>query len=272
MRLSRQEADLFFELMWALQFFVNQRLNVLPSVKTLEEYNACPLEEKAEVREALYENKQLIDLFVQTNPQKFSQDRLLMVSKWRNLVKGDFYIERFLKKHAIFISNENQVYAVCGLYQDFDEMIDPYDLPLLVQAVLLPFSGKIVYDGLFQLYSISFGGGIRGNLKESYMIAKQNNRVIETFELQRALKQSKAHVLKDWGPEINDLYEKAKHLKAGPNYPLTYGAAFGLVRAGLEFAQAAVSDPKDLDTLYKSLKKAQRELNKAYKILNREER
>jgi hypothetical protein len=271
MRLFKQEADLFFELMWALQFFVNQKLNILPAVTTLEKYIAGPLEEKSKVRKALYENKQLIDLFVQENPHNFPQDRLLIVSKWRNFVQGEFYIERFLKKHAIFISKENQVYAVCGLYQDLDEMIDPYDLPLYVQAVLLPFAGKIIYDGLFQTYNISFGGGIRGNLKESYMIAKQNNRVIETFEPQLALKPAKAHVLKDWGPEINDLYEKAKHLKAGPNYPLTYGAAFGLVRAGLEFAQTVVSDPKDLDALYKSLKKAQRELNKAYKILNREE-
>ena len=28
MKLAEQDADLFFEIMWALQFFVNQRLNI----------------------------------------------------------------------------------------------------------------------------------------------------------------------------------------------------------------------------------------------------
>jgi hypothetical protein len=137
--------------------------------------------------------------------------------------------------------------------------------------VLLPFSGKIIYDGLFQTYSVHFGGGIRGDLKERYMIAKQNNRIIDALEPQPSSKQAKVQILKDWEPEINDLYEKAKRLKAGSNYPLMYGAAFGLVKAGLEFAQEAVSPAKDLDAQYKSLRKVQRQLMKAYTILEREE-
>lgn len=272
MKVSAQEAHLFFELMWALQFFVNQRLKILPSIKTLGEYIGCPTMEKSKVREALYKNKQLIDLFVEANPENFSQDKLLMVSKWKDCIMGDFYVERFLKKQAIFISQDNQVYGVCGLHQSFDEMIDPSSLPLLVRAVLLPFSGRIVYDGLFQAYNIHFGSGVRGDLKETYMIAKQNHRLIESLGSQPSLTQSNPQILKDWAPEINDLYEKAKHLKAGSNYPVTYGAAFGLIKAGLEFAQAVVSDSKDSNTRYKALKKVQRELNKAITTMNREER
>jgi len=271
MKLSTQEANLFFELTWALQFFANQRLKVLPSIKTLNEYIVCPTQEKVKVRDALYKSKQLIDMFVEENPQEFSQDKLLIVSNWKGYVKGDFYIERFLKKQAIFVSNDNQVYGVCGLHQGFDEMIDPADLPFLVHAVLLPFLGKIVYDGLFQAYHIQFGGGIRGNLKERYMIAKQNNRVIESFESQPLSEQSKTQLLRDWEPEVNDLYERAKHLKAGSNYPFTYGAAFGLVKASLQFAQVVVSHSKDLNAMYKSLKKVQRELTKAFTIIGREE-
>jgi hypothetical protein len=272
MKLSTQEADLFFELMWKLQFFVNQRLNIEPSIKTVAEYIACPTQDKMKVREALYQNKHLIDSFVQENPENISPDKLLMVSKWKDAVEGEFYIERLLKKHAILISEKKQVYGVCGIHQDFDEMINPYDLPLLVHAVLLPFSGKVVYDGLFRAYKIHFGGGIRGDLKESYMIAKQNNRVIDSFESQPSSKHLKAHVLKDWRPEIDELYEKAKHLKAGSNCPLTYGAAFGLVKASLEFAQAVMVESEDLDILYKSLRKIQRELGKAYTVISREER
>jgi hypothetical protein len=33
---------------------------------------------------------------------------------------------------------------------------------------------------MLNVYSIYFGSGIRGNLKEIYMAAKQNRRIIET--------------------------------------------------------------------------------------------
>lgn len=38
---------------------------------------------------------------------------------------------------------------------------------------------KIIYDGLLGFRNIFFGGGIKRNLKENHMQAKQNNRIIE---------------------------------------------------------------------------------------------
>jgi hypothetical protein len=269
MKLSTQDTTLFYELMWALQFFVNQKLNILP-VKTLDDYIALSAEEKFKVREALYEGKQWIDLFVKENPEQFSEDKLLIVSKWRDFIEGEFYIERFLKKQAILISQDNRVYGVIGLHQGFDEMIHPSNLPLLIKTVLLPFAGKIIFDGLFQGYNVYFGSGISGDLKETYLIAKQKNRIIESFESQSISKPSKAQVLKNWEPEIKTLYDKAKQLKAGSTAPSTYDSAFALVKASLEFAQVVVTH-SDTDTLYKSLKKVARALDKAYTILEREE-
>jgi hypothetical protein len=184
---------------------------------------------------------------------------------------GDFYIERFLKKQAIFIANDDKVYGVCGLYEGLDEMIHTSYLPLWIKGVLLPFAGKIVYDGLFQSHNIYFGSGIRRRLKETYMIAKQNDRIILSLDSAPVAKKAKRQALKRWEPEINDLYEKAKQLKGGADYPLTHGAAFGLVKASLEFAQGAVASSKDIDALYKALKKVERELKKAYTILDRED-
>ncbi len=104
------------------------------------------------------------------------------------------------------------------------------------------------------------------------MIAKQNNHVIESLESQSLSKQSNVQLLNNWETEINDLYEKAKHLKGGSNYPLIYGSAFGLVKASLEFAQVVVSNSTDLNMVHKSLKKVERELNKASTVIDREER
>jgi hypothetical protein len=272
MKLPEQDAKLFVNLIWALQYFVNQELKILTHVKSLDDYTVCSTEEKIEVRNALYADTKLIDYFIQKNPQNLSKENLSIVSNWKNYIKGDFHIERFLKRYAIFIKGAD-VYGVLGLNQGFDELIHRSRLPLYVQTVILPFKGKIVYDGLFQAYNFYFGGGIKRELKESYMRAKQNNRIIESLEATQEGTQRKkpSKPLKNWMPELNELADKAKKLHGSINHPAIYSPAFSLVKASIEFAQLAVSDSADLDHLYKSLRKAERALRKSNTVLNREE-
>ena len=59
-----------------------------------------------------------------------------------------FQIFRYLKKHAIFIGEDSQVYGVLALQDSLEEMFYGRPLPIMVQAVLLPFRGKIIYDAL----------------------------------------------------------------------------------------------------------------------------
>lgn len=54
MKLSREDADLFFKLMWRLQFYVNQERQILPNIKSVEAYAALPMSDKVEVRDALW--------------------------------------------------------------------------------------------------------------------------------------------------------------------------------------------------------------------------
>ena len=42
MKLPPQEAELFYKLMWPLQFHVNQQRHILPHVDSLEAYIECP--------------------------------------------------------------------------------------------------------------------------------------------------------------------------------------------------------------------------------------
>jgi len=42
MKLSAEDAELYFELMWALQYYVNQKLHIVSKVKTVEEYIGLP--------------------------------------------------------------------------------------------------------------------------------------------------------------------------------------------------------------------------------------
>jgi hypothetical protein len=274
MKLSKQDADLFFELMWTLQYFINQKLRILSIIKTLEDYIACSTEEKLKVRQALYEQPELIDTFIDGNPRQFSEEKLEIVKAWKQFIAGDFYIERMLKKYTIFISSDNNVYAVLALHDAFENMLYKGQLPVLVKAVLLPFKGKIVYDGLLQGYNIFFGSGISGDLKEIYMAAKQNGRIIESLESPgtqpATCKARKA--LKDWKPEFEKLVTRAKKLRGGGGQPAIYSPAFSLVKASLELGQLAVSDSEDVTRLWTCLEKVERALRKVETTLYRSER
>jgi len=274
MKLSKQDADLFFTLMWPLQFFVHQRLHILPNVDTLQAYIACPSDLKWQVRQALYENVDLIDAFVQENPQNFSEEKLAIIATWKHYKSGDFYIERLLKTHAIFVSSEDKVYAVLALYDSFQDMFHCSQLPVLVKAVLLPFKGKIIYDGLLQGYSIFFGRGISSELKETYMVAKQHGRIIESLPADSPLPQAtqRQTPTKDWRPELDALMAQAKTLRAGSDQPPVLSPTFALVKASVELAQCAVATPNDLTTLWKALHKVGRAMGRVETTLERAER
>lgn len=269
MKLSEKDAKLFFQLMWALQFFVNQKVKILP-INTLDDYLAAPTDQKVKVRETVYENIDLIDSFVRENPQNFSSNHLDIISKWKQFIRGSFFIERQLKKYAVFIQDDH-VYGVLGLNESFDELTFGARLPMFIDTVLLPFKGKITYDGLIGFRNIYFGSGIRRGLKETYMRAKQNNRIIESLEAPPAEKKSKPKPTKNWKPELEELARKAKALRGSFDDPAIYIPAFSLIRTSIEFAQAAATDADDLDSLYKTMKKVRRAYNKTNTVLSRKE-
>lgn len=182
MILSPGEAGLFFKLMLPLQFFVNEKLGVLPRVKTFEKYCKVSMQEKFEVRNTLFENINLMDEFIDENPHDFPMKELAIVSRWKKFDKDDFFIERYLKDYSIFISDENDVYAVYGLTDPLTEYFPKFALPVrLSEVILLPFQDKIITDGFFLPHRVIFGGGIKQELKEIYIKAKRKDKIIKSF-------------------------------------------------------------------------------------------
>ena len=272
MKLTTQAADLFFKLMWSLQNYVNLKLEIIPDIATVDEYQQLPSTEKLDVRDALYDNIELIDKFVKENPQNLSEEELKIVKGWRKFQRGDFFIERLLKKYAIFIGDE-KVYAVLGLYESLEDLLPYVRLPYYARAVLLPFKGKIVCDGMLQGYAVSFGGGVRSNLKETYMAAKQNGRIIESFypgkQAEKTARKKKPS--KDWGPTLDEISQQAKKLRSSSGAPAIQSPAFSMAKASTEFARLAVENPDDQDQLWKALRKVERALKKADTVLYRAE-
>lgn len=182
MKLSQKDVALFYKLNPPLLFHVNQKMGVIRDTSTLGEFMKLPLEEKVEVRDALYENIELLDSFVKENPAGLSPEELEIVSSWRDFVRGTFYVFRYLKSHTIFLNSESppKAYGVLGITDAFDEIFDGV-APIMVETTLLPFKGRIIYDGFMQAYPLLFGGGISRSMNESYREAKARFGVITSL-------------------------------------------------------------------------------------------
>ncbi len=175
MNLTFDEGNLFYDLYAALLSFVNWRLKVSSEqFSDSREYTSTPPEARVAIRDALFAHRELIDEFVRDNPANLKADDLEIVGSWKHAVVGTFYVFRYLKKYTVFLTSggsPNKAYGVLGLADPLEEVIGP-SVPRLVTTVLLPFEGRIIYDGLVSGYNIIFGGGIKRTLNEEYKQAK----------------------------------------------------------------------------------------------------
>jgi len=184
MLLSPKDAELIFKLYHPLMFFVNQRLGIVPGIACLDEFSRLPPKIRIEVRNAFVEEVDLIESYVDDNPAKLPEDELEIVLSWRHHVTGRFFLFRQLKKHMVFLSSGDPAvaYGVLALTEPFEAVIGPH-LPIMVEAMLLPFRDCIVYDGLLSSYNVSFGGGIKRSLNESYRNAKDRLGIVTALPI-----------------------------------------------------------------------------------------
>ena|GEM_PF-2708435 len=172
--------------MAALDLYTNKRLQVLSGVDNLDALKAIGSEQIYKIRTALWKDVGSIDEFVRTNPSGLDNRLLSDARLLQHVVQGQFFCERILKQHAIFISmgSPTHVYAVQGLSQRIDELlsrVQPLGVAVMLHAVLLPFRGRIVWDGLFSVIPITSGPGIRRSFRTQYMQAKDAGAIVTTL-------------------------------------------------------------------------------------------
>ena len=184
MQVTIEDGKLFYKLFSALLGYVNRKLEVIPEqFSESSEYTSLPPQARGKVRGALYEHRELIDQFVAENPAGLSPEELEIVATWKHALVGKFYVFRYLAKYTVFLTASDKpckAYAVLGLADPIEEVVNR-PLPVLCNAVLLPFRGQIIYDGLIAPYNVFFGGGVRRNLNEDYNRAKDTFGIITSL-------------------------------------------------------------------------------------------
>lgn len=185
MRLSREDGLLFYKLYPALLFYANQMLKVANEMASeFEQYLAVPAELRLKVRNELHAHREIIDEFVRENPANLAPDELAIVSDWKNAVVRTFFIFQYLKQYTVFLDDKEppKAYGVIAVADPIQELLG-LDLPILTQAVLLPFKGKIIYDGLLSSFRVSFGPGVRKRLDEAFRRAEKIDGIITSLPL-----------------------------------------------------------------------------------------
>ena len=185
MKLSPDEYLLFSRLYNSLLKFVDEKLTLEPTKNT-----GKPGQPNhgifVAIREALFKDRQLIDTFVKENPCKFSPEDLEIVSSWKHARVGDFYMLRSLKQYTVFVGCTEQyepseeLFGVLALDVRFKEIVKT-PLPAFVRTALLPFQGKIIFDGLMSFYEVDLGTEVRQMLNGCYKYAKAHSGIITTL-------------------------------------------------------------------------------------------
>jgi len=268
MKLSQEDTDLFYKLMWGVQFYLNQQLHIRPDIHSVQEYASLPMSDKAAARDALWKNPKLIDAYLDLNPDHLDAEKQEIIRKWKQFIADSFYIFRFLKNYTIVIGNHSQVYGVLGLNSSVADLFIGRPLPIFVEAVLLPFKGQIIYDGLLRPHNILFGSGIRSDLNETYMAAKQNGRIITTLEpgttaipgVERTEKPRQ-----EWIEAVEEIAKTSERMHGGP---AVQSAALTLLLASAKVGEAALKR-MDEDNLWQSTQQVRRALHRLETALKR---
>lgn len=181
MKLTDKELDQLHKIQPLLFLYASQLNSLVKKFSTVEEFFELDFNDKILIRDKVYSDRALIfDSFIQKHNDDLSEDDIEIVSSWRHQIKSGFFIMKQLKSYAKFLSTgeKGRAYGVHSLSHSFDEILN---LPSWSETVLLPFRGKIIYDGLILSRNISFGASIRKSLNNDLAVAEAKYGLITTL-------------------------------------------------------------------------------------------
>ena len=178
MKLTDKDAARFYQVWRPLLTWVNDERSIVPNLSRGPE-GEIAAEDGVKIRDVLWSDESLLARFVAMNPGALAPDLLAIAAGFRHRRADTFFVWKHYLRHTIFLNDAN-AFAVLGLYSTFEEVL-PIAPPLMVQAVLLPFEGVIVHDGLITRHNIGLGPGIRRSLLERYRDATARGAVVKSL-------------------------------------------------------------------------------------------
>lgn len=181
MILAPDERERFYAIWWPLLRFVDDQTGAGKGQKWSP--GRVPAETAFPIRAALWADDSLLERYAKENPAGLAQADCQTALGWKRRVQGTFMVYRHARRHCIMMGPESppRFYGVLGLTNPIAEVVGP-GVPTLVKTVLLPFEGKVIYDGLMEPYPVVIGPGIRRQAAESYRHALEREGVVTSWQ------------------------------------------------------------------------------------------
>ncbi len=178
MLLAPKDAQRFILLHQSLMWYVNQVLDVVPQDGT----NPVALENRPALREAFVENADLLFDYIDENPFELPAKDLKTLQSWKHFQFGHFLVVECLEQHNVFLSFDEfaLAYGTLALTEPLSDLI-PGSLPILVETMLLPYNGKIVFDGLLVAFDLELDENHVRNFEHVYSLSKQIFGIVTTL-------------------------------------------------------------------------------------------
>lgn len=178
MKLALKDAEYAINLFKRFMINANYKLKVLNKLDKPDDFLKFTLEQQMDLRKKIYKNMDFYLEFFLVNG-KLNKEESEIVESWKNYIMARFIVYKHLSDYTVFINtNDNKVYGVVGLLQDWRELVPDFALPTMINTMIFPFKDKIIYDGIFSSFSIQFGSGIRKGFEQTYQKAKGSNEII----------------------------------------------------------------------------------------------
>lgn len=160
--LCKNAADHYYKLYFALLDYINNKYKICPEIKKIYKQEGLDVNKLYAVDKYLWEHKKVIDDFVQENIYKFSEEELTEVKEFKSSVTSDcFVIVGFDREYTKILSDDGKLYMVKGIREDFDKIMNPKELPVVVSTTLLMFRGNIIFKSFFGSVDVAFGNDVK---------------------------------------------------------------------------------------------------------------
>lgn len=165
--LSKKDADLYYKLYFALLEFTNKKYNVKPGLR-IYKHNKLDPSILIDVIEKFWKCKDdVIVEFCLANPYKFTKEELEIINGFKKGERTLYFIVRFENEYTGFMNSKN-IYMVKGINDNLDNIISYKQLPLPVITTILPFKDYLIYDSVFQEFSVNFGTSMNDVINNDY--------------------------------------------------------------------------------------------------------
>lgn len=166
-QLTSDQVMRFYRLWLGLLSHANEEQRLVPSIIGRDFHEGIKTENAGKIAAYIWKHPQIFESFVKKSP--LTKPEKLIIDTWRkNHIKGKFYIVKYLRNGAVFLSLDKteKPYLVKGLASNFEEIWPKQTLPFLVETVLLPFEDSITTCGLYYGSNVMFGRNVTQDIRE----------------------------------------------------------------------------------------------------------